>query len=175
MWNKPLSAWREDIVVKMFFFFPKSKYRVKTNMFCVVLWTINYMTIIFVDELYLVACSLQTSYLVTIFGCVIFINLCRNKSLKIVYRLRSQRFARCILPFSQLELAFSKNRPWFIVLSFVFVFFLVQVTSRLHNGSLYVIVNMVNKLNKSENAGSECNHVFPLAWLQTLIARKLET
>ena len=80
-------------------------------MFCVVLWTINYMTIIFVDELYLVASSLQTSYLVTIFGCVIFINLCRNKSLKIVYRLRSQRFARCILPFSQLELAFSKNRP----------------------------------------------------------------
>ena len=70
---------------------------------CVVLWTINYMTIIFVDDLYLVACSLQTSYLVTIFGCVIFINLCRNKSLKIVYRLRSQRFARCILPFSQLE------------------------------------------------------------------------
>ena len=160
MWNKLLSAWREDIVVKMFFFFSKSKYRVKTNMFCVVLWTINYitlhyitlhcvvlwtinyMTIIFVDDLYLVACSLQTSYLVTIFGCVIFINLCRNKSLKIVYRLRSQRFARCILPFSQLELAFSKNRPWFIVLSFFF-FFLVQLTSRLHNGSLYVIVNMV--------------------------------
>lgn len=56
-----------------------------------------------------------------------------------------------------------------------FFVFLVQLTSRLHNGSLYVIVNMVNKVNKSENAGSECNHVFPLAWLQTLIARKLET